>query len=171
MKSHAPRRTAPPPGGGEPRLPGTLEFMRLFWAVHHGLERASRRMEAELGVTGQQRLVLRIVGRCPGITAGRLAQVLHLDPSTLTGLLHRLERRRLVLRRAHPRDGRRAVFSLSARGQRIDVRSRGTVEGVIREALSSQPPRRLRAVRGVLTALSDGLLEWAEAGPARGADA
>jgi DNA-binding MarR family transcriptional regulator len=145
--------------------------MRLFWALHHGLERASRRMEAELGVTGQQRLVLRIVGHCPGITAGRLAQILHLDPSTLTVLLHRLELRRLVVRRAHPRDGRRAVFALTARGRRIDARSHGTIEGVIRETLSNQPPSRLRAVRGVLTALSGELVEWAEAGPARASGA
>ena len=66
--------------------------MRLLWAVDHGLQRRSKRMAATLGVTGPQRLVIRIVGRFPGISAGRLASILHLHPSTLTGILRRLER-------------------------------------------------------------------------------
>ena len=77
-----------------PPLGEQLEFMRLLWAIDHGLQTRSKRMAAALGVTGPQRLVIRIVGRFPGVSAGQLARILHLDPSTLTGILRRLERTR-----------------------------------------------------------------------------
>ena len=53
-----------------PHLGEVLEFMRLLWALHHGMQSTSKRMEATLGLTGPQRLVLRLVGRFPGIAAG-----------------------------------------------------------------------------------------------------
>lgn len=71
-------------------LPDVLHFMRLLWAVVHGLDKASRRMARHVGVTGPQRLVLRVVGLFPGVSAGDVAAVLHVHPSTLTGVLRRL---------------------------------------------------------------------------------
>jgi DNA-binding MarR family transcriptional regulator len=44
-------------------------------------------MIGEVGVTGPQRLVLRVVGLFPGMSAGELATVLRVHPSTLTGVL------------------------------------------------------------------------------------
>jgi hypothetical protein len=44
-------------------LDPVLDFMRLLWSIEHGLQRMSKRMEAELlGITGPHRLVLRLVG-------------------------------------------------------------------------------------------------------------
>ena len=76
--------------------------MQLVWAVTHGLESASKRMHAELGITGPQRLVLRIVGHQGRISAGALADVLHIHPSSLTGMLQRLEQAELIRRESDP---------------------------------------------------------------------
>ncbi len=148
-----PDRTALPPLG-EP-----LEFMRLLWAIDHGLQTRSKRMAASLGVTGLQRLVIRIVGRFPGVSAGQLAEVLHLDPSTLTGVLRRLERAGLLTRRRDPRDARRAVLGLSAAGRRLDVVRAGTVESVLQRLFQAFPRRSLRSARAVLTSLADRLAD------------
>ncbi len=134
-----------------------LEFLRLMWAIDHGLQRRSKRMAATLGVTGPQRLVVRIVGRSPGISAGQLARVLHLHPSTLTGILRRLEEKGLLLRERDPRDLRRVVLDLSAAGRRLDVETAGTVESVTKGILGDLPRKQVAAARGVLLALSDGL--------------
>jgi DNA-binding MarR family transcriptional regulator len=137
-----------------PPLGEALEFMRLLWAVDHGLHSRSKRMAAALGVTGPQRLVIRILGRSPGLSAGELARVLHLHPSTLTGILRRLERRGLLTRRPHPRDARRAVLGLSAAGRRLDVATAGTVEAAMTDVLASLPRRRVLAAREALLALA-----------------
>ena len=82
----------------------TLEFLRLIWAIDHGLQLASKRTETLVGVTGLQRLVVRILGRFPGLSAGQLAGLLHVDPSTLSGVFARLTARHLIDRRSDPRD-------------------------------------------------------------------
>ena len=76
----------------------TLKFMRVLWGLVHGLDVRSKWMERNLGVTGPQRLVVRMVGRQPGIAASEIAVALDLHPSTLTGILSRLEKRGYLTR-------------------------------------------------------------------------
>jgi trehalose-phosphatase len=146
-------------GGEVPRVEETdelaiigraLDFMRLLWAVDHGLHRTSKRMATTLGITAPQRLVIRIVGRFPAISAGRLAEILHIHPSTLTGILERLEARGLVERRPDPRDARRAFLGLSSKGRELDREREGTIEAAIYEALSQVSDRQIEAARTVL---------------------
>ncbi|HEX5754417.1 MAG TPA: MarR family transcriptional regulator [Archangium sp.] len=140
-----------------PPLGEVLEFMRLLWAVDHGLQSTSKRMEATLGLTGPQRLVLRLVGRFPGITAGRLAQIMHVHPSTLTGVLKRMEKRGLLERKSDPLDGRKALFALTDAGRALDVPSEGTVESAVQRAISRVPRARLQNAQEVLMALAQEL--------------
>jgi DNA-binding MarR family transcriptional regulator len=151
----------PSPAGQErsrgPQLGEVLDFMRLLWAVDHGLQSISKRMESTLGVTGPQRLVVRLVGRFPGITAGMLAQILHVHPSTLTGVLKRLEKRGLLERKADPLDGRKALFALTEAGKELDVPSTGTVEAAVQRVLSKMTRTRILHTQDVLTALAEEL--------------
>lgn len=141
----------------EPSLGEVLDFLRIIWAVDHGLQRASKQMKRDLGVTGPQRLVLRIVGRFPGIPAGRLARLLHVDPSTLTGILARLERQQLISRRSDPRDRRRSLLGLTVKGRRFDVATEGTIEARVAQAFSGIPLEQLSAAREVLSVLAAAL--------------
>ena len=95
-----------------------IDFLRLIWAVDHALQRRSKAMAATLGMTGPQRLVIRIIGRFPSIHARQLADILHLHPSSLTALLKRLERRDLVRRWPDERDRRRWLLGLTLRNRR-----------------------------------------------------
>jgi MarR family transcriptional regulator, organic hydroperoxide resistance regulator len=133
-----------------PPLGDALDFLRILWSLDHSLQSASKRMEASLGVTGPQRMVVRIVGRFPGMSAGRLAEILHIHPSSVTGILKRLDRKGLITRRADPRDGRRAFLGLSERGRKIDVRSDGTVEAAIVKALGLLDPKSIQSARQAL---------------------
>lgn len=146
-----------PPSTETIKLGDVLDFMRLLWAVDHGLQSMSKRMEAKMGVTGPQRLVIRIVGRYPGISAGQLAEILELHPSTLTGVLRRLQERGIVERKTDPKDGRRALFDLTARGKELDAMRVGTVESVVRATLKAVPKRKLDATQEVLSALAEAL--------------
>jgi MarR family transcriptional regulator, organic hydroperoxide resistance regulator len=139
-----------PRGNDSDGLPDVLQFMQLLWAVAHGLERASKRMTSEFGVTGPQRLALRVVGLFPGLSAGELAAVLHLDPSTLTGVLQRLVGQRLLMRMDDPLDRRRAVLRLTARGARVNAVSDGTVEAAVAEALDGISGHARTTTRRVL---------------------
>ncbi len=114
-------------------------------------------MEARLGITGPQRLVVRIVGRCPDISAGDLARTLRLHPSTLTGVLKRLEGRRLIVRMRDAHDSRQTRFRLTASGKRVDRLHSVLVEAAVRRTLSSVPERHVRHAAELLTLLERAL--------------
>ncbi len=136
-----------------------LQFMRLLWAVDHALQRASKRMARSLGVTGPQRLVIRIIGRSPGISAGLLAKILHVHPSTLTGILERLEGHALVRRRHDSADGRRVLLSLTPKGRNFDVAASGTIEAAVARALRRVPATEVVIVREFMAGLAQALQE------------
>jgi DNA-binding MarR family transcriptional regulator len=141
----------------QPQLGTTLEFMRMLWALAHALQSRSKRMEAELGVTGPQRLVLRILGRAPNVTAGALARAMCVHPSTLTGVLRRLESRGLLERKRDRRDGRRALLVLTAQGKKLDALQSGSVEAAVRRTMTRLDEAELDSARKVLTMLTDEL--------------
>jgi DNA-binding MarR family transcriptional regulator len=128
--------------------------MRLLWAVVHGLERTSKHMSSAIGVTGPQRLVLRLVGLFPGLSAGDVSTMLHVHPSTLTGVMQRLAAQRLVARVRDPHDHRRVVLRLTARGAHANAVRRGTVESAIAAALKGVRAGDRRAAKRVLTRLA-----------------
>lgn len=136
------------------QLSSALGFLRLLWAVDHGLRSLSKRMQARMGLTGPQRLVLRIVGRFPKIMPSELAELLHLDRGTLSGILERLVAQELLLREPHPEDGRSVLLQLSSRGQLLDRDSAGTVEACVRRTLAALPRSKVEAAKQVLEALA-----------------
>ncbi|MFO0552840.1 MAG: MarR family transcriptional regulator [Polyangiaceae bacterium] len=139
------------------QLGSTLEFMRLLWSLAHGMQSRSKRMETSLGVTGPQRLVLRILGRTPGTTAGALARAMFVHPSTLTGVLRRLEERGLLERKKDSIDGRKALLTLTAAGRKLDSQQAGTVEAAVRRTLARLNEDEVEIFRKVLAALVDEL--------------
>jgi MarR family transcriptional regulator, organic hydroperoxide resistance regulator len=144
-----------PAGAADPEdLPEVLQFMRLLWELVHSLDRASKRMNQDLGITGPQRLALRVVGLFPGISAGQLAHILHIHPSTLTGILQRLIDQRLVERTSAAGDKRRAQLRLTARGNRINQLTAGTVESAVTAALRKSSTRDRAAVQRLVSAIS-----------------
>ena len=123
--------TAMPQPAGE-----TLQFMQRLWTLVHALDVRSKRMAQTIGVTGPQRLVIRIVGQKPGQTPSDIATILGVHPSTLTGVLARLDERGLIARTVDPDDRRRTRITLTAAGKKTDAERRGTVEAAVRRALA-----------------------------------
>jgi len=138
-------------------LSDALRFMRVLWELDHRLQRSSKRMRADLGVTGPQRLAIRVVGGSPGISAGELARVLHTDPSTLTGIVQRLEERGALERSADPHDGRKARFRLGRVGKAMDRLHRGTVEAAVQRALAHVTTSELACAERVLARVAEEL--------------
>jgi MarR family transcriptional regulator, organic hydroperoxide resistance regulator len=135
-------------------LTQTLAFMRLLWAVDHGLRSCSKRMHARLGLTGPQRLALRMIGSFPGLSLSELADLLHVDRGTLTGILERLVTRGFVLRRLDPTDARRSMLRLTDKGRRLNQATAGTIESKVQRALASVSATKVAASKSVLEALA-----------------
>lgn len=131
-----------------------LGFLQLLWAIDHALQSISKRLRSSVGITGPQRLVLRLIGHFEKPSPGELAGVLRVHPSSLTGVLRRLERAGLVARTRDPADGRRAILTLTRRGRSLHQRHAGTVELSVRRTLAAVSSARIAAARDVLASLS-----------------
>jgi MarR family transcriptional regulator, organic hydroperoxide resistance regulator len=128
--------------------------LQLLWAIDHALQSISKRLRSSVGITGPQRLVLRLIGHFGSPSAGELSDVLRVHPSSLTGVLRRLERSGHVARARDPADGRRAILTLTKRGRALHVRHAGTVESSVRRTLAAVSPEAATAARDVLASLS-----------------
>ncbi len=131
--------------------------MRLLWSIEHNLQATSKRMEGQLGITGPQRLVLKIVSQFPGVSAGDLARIVHLHPSTITGIVQRLVDKGLLQRRRDRADTRRVHLHARPQARRFMRRSAGPVEAAVARALRQVPDAHLRRARLVLRAIADAL--------------
>jgi DNA-binding MarR family transcriptional regulator len=130
-----------------------LVFLGELWSLNHALEQASKRMLATKGVTAQQRMVLRFLGKYPGITHGVLAQMLHVDGGTLSFMVKRLEERGLMVRHRDAGDRRRLMLHLSATGRQLDRPASGTVEAAVDRAVRATKRADLAATRRFLQRL------------------
>lgn len=138
-------------------LDPSLEFLSLIWQLDHGLQVASKRMASRAGVTGPQRLVLKLVSGHPGVSAGALAGVLHVHKSTVTGILQRLEGRKLITREVDKADARRVNLTVTAAGRKVLSSSATTIEGAVRRAMESNPASAVAATRTLLDGLAKDL--------------
>ncbi|MES2976175.1 MAG: MarR family transcriptional regulator [Pseudomonadota bacterium] len=63
--------------------------------------------------------VLSLITHNPGITSRQLCTALSILPPNLVGMINALEKRELVVRRPHPRDGRAMGLHLTSSGQKL----------------------------------------------------
>jgi DNA-binding MarR family transcriptional regulator len=63
--------------------------------------------------------VLSLIGHNPGITSRQLCSTLNIQPPNLVGMVNALEKRELVMRQPHPRDGRAVGLHLTPSGRKM----------------------------------------------------
>ncbi len=137
-----------------PALEDVLGFMQVLWTLDNALQSASKQMAIRYGITGPQRLAVRIIGEFPGLTTGHLALLMRNHPSTLTGVLRRLAERGLIEQVRDPTDKRRILVHLTAAGRTIDQLRTGTAEASVRASLEKMSERHVAIMREGLEAIT-----------------
>jgi len=79
----------------------------------------SRRLFAMHGITEPQFVALRAVETFENPTVGELARAVHLSQATVTGIVNRLEERKLVRRAREGKDRRTVQVSITDEGRRL----------------------------------------------------
>jgi|GEM_PF-883380 len=137
------------------KLGGPLDFLRFVWAIEHELQSASKTMARKTGVTERQRLVLKILGKQAGASASDIAGVLHLHPSTMTGIVQRLSARGYIARSKHAEDARKGQLELTAKGKAVnDAKGILAYEASVKKALGQFDEAKLDVARSVLSAIA-----------------
>jgi len=116
---------------------------RLFKAIQEYSKAIFRRT----GLSGPQVWALTILDREPALSLGELSERIFAHPSTVSGIVDRLEERGAV-RRAVDRDDRRGIrLSLTPLGRRILRKSPSPIQLGLRQALVAMAAPRLRELR------------------------
>lgn len=122
------------------KRPDPIGVMEGLWALSHALEARSKWMKRVYGVTGPQRLLIRVVGMAPNCSPGDAARRLRLHAGTVTRLAAALEGLGMLRRSKHPRDGRRIRLTLTEQGRRLNHTRAGTVHLAVATTLARAKP-------------------------------
>jgi DNA-binding MarR family transcriptional regulator len=131
-------------------------------AIRRAVLSLGRRLKAQRPADGRPSLELTVLGhlhRRGPMTPGDLAAAERVQPQTLTRTLTSLERGGLILRTAHPRDGRRALLTLTPAGLdalRCDMSVRDDwLAAAMTGCLTGTERELLRLAAGLLERLAD----------------
>lgn len=116
----------------------------------HALRKAFDRRAVGLGVTRAQWKVLFRLTRQPGLRQIELADMLDIEPITLSRIVDRLEEADLVERRPDPSDRRAWRLHVTARAQPLIAKLRAVADDIISEAFGGIDPNDIEITRRVL---------------------
>ena len=116
----------------------------------HALRKAFDRRAVGMGVTRAQWKVLFRLERQPGLRQIELADMLDIEPITLSRIVDRLEEAGLVERVADPADRRAWRLHVTARAQPLIAKLRGVADEMISEAFAGIDPKEIEITRAVL---------------------
>lgn len=121
--------------------------------ITKALEDYSREVYRDYGLTGPQLWALKTLYHRGPLSAGALAEALVVHQSSVSVLIARLERRRLV-RRVRRRSDRRFVeIALTDAGQTLAQRSPEPAQGRLLHELRRMPPGEVAKIRASVEAL------------------
>jgi DNA-binding MarR family transcriptional regulator len=118
---------------------------------------SSHTAERTLGISGAQLFVLQELSGHAGISLRELAGRTFTHQSSVSVVVSRLVRSRLVTRRTSASDGRRIELSLTPAGQSLLRRAPELAQSRLLGALRRVPPRDLRVVGAALEAIAQAM--------------
>ncbi|HEY6663257.1 MAG TPA: MarR family transcriptional regulator [Sphingomicrobium sp.] len=116
----------------------------------HALRKAFTRRAASLGVTGAQWKVLLKLTLKPELRQTDLADLLDIEPITLTRIIDRLQEAGLVERIPDPADRRAWRLHVTAKAQPVVEKLRGIAEEMTADAFAGVDPKDIETTRKVL---------------------
>jgi MarR family transcriptional regulator, transcriptional regulator for hemolysin len=116
----------------------------------HALRKAFDRRAVGMGVTRAQWKVLFRLERLPGLRQIELADMLDIEPITLSRIVDRLEEAGLVERVADPADRRAWRLHVTAKAQPLIEKLRAVADEMIAEAFAGIDPKDIEITRKVL---------------------
>jgi DNA-binding MarR family transcriptional regulator len=90
--------------------------------------------------------VLSLITHNPGITSRQLCTTLGILPPNLVGMINALEKRELIVRRPHPRDGRAMGLHLTQTGQKLMRDAERTASGLETEVAGRLSPAEAKTL-------------------------
>ena len=128
-------------------------FVFLLGKAYQHFNQEARQRLAPYGVTPAQYGLLEVLWERDGQSGAELSERLQLDSATMTGLLDRLERAELVVRRPDNADRRVNRIGLTAQGRALRAPLDRAMDEVNAAVVAQLGPAEAERLRAILTGL------------------
>jgi DNA-binding MarR family transcriptional regulator len=123
-----------------------LRILRSLRRIVRAIDLYSRELKASCGLTIPQLLCLSVIVREKQITAVSLSLQVHLSPSTLVGILDRLEKAGLIQRKRSAEDRRQVIIKASDAGKNAIDRAPSPLQENLILGLGDMPAEEQAAI-------------------------
>ncbi|HEU4952520.1 MAG TPA: MarR family transcriptional regulator [Holophagaceae bacterium] len=130
-------------------MPKAQKIEAIFQDIRRivrALELFSKEVDVKFNLTAPQLWALWELGREGPLALKDLSARIQLHPSTVVGVVDRLESKGLVARKPDPEDRRRVRLSLTAAGRALRRKVPHPAQGRLLHALQQMPERRIAEI-------------------------
>ncbi len=122
------------------------ETMQSLRRIFKAIQIYSQETSREFGITGPQLWALKTIAQNEEMALSELGKGMYLHPSTMTGLIDRLEKKGLVTRERGREDRRRVKIRLTSRGAALAKRCPNPIQGKMVHGLRKLKREDLNAI-------------------------
>ncbi|WP_303720209.1 MarR family winged helix-turn-helix transcriptional regulator [Malonomonas rubra] len=128
--------------GTSPEVPKGSYDLRIFQALRRiirAVDIHSHKLSTQHKITGPQLTCLLTIKAEGPLTSANLAKKVYLSPSTVVGIIDRLEEKKLVSRNRDSKDRRLVYISITPEGQKLVVAAPSLLQDTLSNALAELP--------------------------------
>lgn len=126
----------------QPEIPGESYDLRILQSLRRIMrvvDIQSHRLSLLHNITGPQLACLLTVKESGPLASGNIAKKNYLSPSTVVGIIDRLEKKELVVRKRDSRDRRQVFVHITPRGERIVEDTPSLMQDTLAKAILELP--------------------------------
>lgn len=114
-----------------------LRILSSLRRIIREVELYSKKLSSQFSITGPQLVCLLAIGGHEKVTASTIAREIHLSPSTVVGVLDRLEDKSLIARSRDRADRRKIYISLTEKGRTLAQSAPSPLQDRLADSLSN----------------------------------
>jgi len=131
-------------------IEGERRLVRVLRRIMRAADLHSARLAARHGITAPQLTCLSHVVSSGPVTLSQLCEMVLLSPSTVNGIIDRLEVKGLVVRQRTDPDRRKVLHSATPAGCQLAVRVPSLLQDKLMESVRRLPPREQQSLLAAL---------------------
>jgi DNA-binding MarR family transcriptional regulator len=122
-----------------PKTSYDLRILKSLRRIIRAVDLHSHKLSMQYNITGPQLACLLAIDELGPLTASALAKLVYLSPSTMVGILDRLEQKALVIRERSRQDRRVVNIEITADGRRLANSAPSPLQEKISKSLHERP--------------------------------
>lgn len=122
------------------------EIVQSLRRIFKAIQDYSQEVSKKFGITGPQLWALKTISTEGSLSLGELSKKMYLHPSTITGLVDRLEKKGYVLRDRGQKDRRVVKVQLTAQGKKVVRKAPNPIQGKMIYGLNKLKREELNSI-------------------------